>query len=185
LKLTPPAARPPAAGAGDDLSFDLLGTPPPAKAEEAPGESSRMITRRTMLTVHQSLGVGLLVLTASTCVVGQLNWSDRFAGPSTGRYELTHAILSFSTLGLFTATALASLLAPTPLEKVRQGLDRGTLHKIGMFTAAAGMVAQATLGIASVQREGYQDQRTLATAHLVVGYITLAAMLLGVSAMVF
>ena len=138
-----------------------------------------------MLLAHQSLGIGLLALTASTCVVGQLNWSDRFAGPSTGRYELTHEVLSIGTLVLFAATAAMSLFAPVPMEKQHQGFDRGVLHKIGLFTASAGMAAQAVLGIYSTQREGFQNQRGFATAHLVVGYVTLAAMLFGVGAMVF
>ena len=54
-----------------------------------------------------------------------------------------------------------------------------------MFTAAAGMVTQAILGIYTRERVGYLDQERFATVHLVVGYVTLAAMLTGVGALVF
>ena len=43
-----------------------------------------------------------------------------------------------------------------------------------MFTAAAGMLAQGALGIWTKDREGYFNQRGIATAHLVIGYVTLA-----------
>ena len=118
-------------------------------------------------------------------VLGQRNYSERFGGPSTGRYELSHAAVSFTTFGVFAGTGLVALLAPSPLEKKSHGFDRATLHKVAMFTAAAGMATQAGLGIGTVSREGYQNQKTLAQAHLAVGYFTLAAMLVGVGAMVF
>jgi hypothetical protein len=46
------------------------------------------------------------------------------------------------------------------------------------------MVTQAYLGIQTVNREGYVDQQQYGRAHLVVGYATLAAMLVGVGALV-
>lgn len=165
-----------------DLDFDLLGKaePPPVAPED-----SRLKLRRSMLTIHQTAGMALLVSTASTLVLGQLNYSDRFAGASTGKYEAAHAVLSYTTLGLFGSTGLIALLAPVPIEKQNQGFDRVTLHKVGMFSATAGMAAQAALGIYTVAREGYVNQKSFATAHLVVGYFTFAAMALGVGAIVF
>jgi hypothetical protein len=47
------------------------------------------------------------------------------------------------------------------------------------------MLAQGVLGIYTRERLGYLDQERLATAHLVVGYATLAAVLTGVGALVF
>lgn len=170
-------------GKAGDLDFDLLGAPPP---QEAPVADSRFKTRRTMLSLHQGFGVGLLTVTTATVIVGQLNYTDRFGGgASSARYELPHAILAFTSLGLFAATGLLAILAPVPVEKHAEGLDRVTLHKIGMFTATAGMLAQGILGILTTSREGHLNQQGLAEAHLVVGYVTLGAMAFGVSALVF
>jgi hypothetical protein len=54
-----------------------------------------------------------------------------------------------------------------------------------MLVATAGMVAQGVLGIWTQSREGYLNQQSIATAHLVVGYVTLAAVATGVGALVF
>jgi hypothetical protein len=173
-----PAPHSPAAGS---LDFDLLGdapAPPPA------ADGGQLRLRRTMLTVHQSLGFGLVALQLGTTVLGQLNYSDKFAGSNTGKYETAHALTAYSTLGLFAATGLLALLAPKPIHR-DGGFDRVTLHKIAMLTAAAGMVAQGVLGIATREREGFRDQQSAATAHLVIGYVTLGAVLTGVSALVF
>ena len=70
---------------------------------------------------------------------------------------------------------LLALLAPSP--KTPRKFDRVMVHRIAMFTAAAGMVTQAVLGIYTRERIGWLDQEQFATAHLVVGYMTLAAML--------
>jgi hypothetical protein len=59
------------------------------------------------------------------------------------------------------------------------------IHRIAMFTAAAGIATQVVLGITTRERVGRLDQERLATAHLVVGYATLAAVLTGVGALVF
>jgi hypothetical protein len=172
---TPEELQPP------PLDFDLLGTPPPQpKVDEG-----ALRLRRTMLSVHQGAGFGLLALQLATTVVGQLNYSDRFAGgPSTGRYQLTHKVLAYSTLGVFAADGLVALLAPSPLRR-NEGFDRVTLHRIAMFTAAGGLLAQAILGITTREREGYLNQQGFATAHLVVGYVTLAAVGVGVGALIF
>jgi hypothetical protein len=173
-----PAEQAPSPGS---LEFDLLGAPPP----QPQVDEGALRLRRTMLTLHQGIGFGLVALQLATTIVGQLNYSDRFAnGPSTGKYQLTHAALAYSTLVVFAGDGLLALLAPAPPEK-REGLDRVTLHKIAMLTAAAGMVAEGVLGVATTQREGYLNQPSFATAHLVVGYVTLAAVLSGVGVLVF
>lgn len=190
LKLTlladsAPAAQPvPAsAPAGDGLDFDLLGSPASA---QPPVDDGALKLRRSMLSLHQGMGIGLLAMTTSSVVVGQLNYNDRFGGgPSTGRFELAHAGLAYGTLGLFAATGAMAMLAPVPLQKESEGVDRVTLHKVGLFTAAAGMAAQAGLGIAATAREGHVNQQGFATAHLAIGYLTLAGMALGVGALVF
>jgi hypothetical protein len=169
------------ANPGTSLDFDLLGAskPPPMVDDGA------LRLRRRMLTVHQGVGIGLFGLQLATTVVGQLNYNDRFAnGPSTGRYESSHAILAYSTLAAFASAGALALLAPSPLKR-SDGWDRARIHKWSMATAAAGMLAQGVLGIATAGREGHANQSGLATAHLAIGYVTLAAVTAGVSALVF
>lgn len=175
-----PAKTKPAEPPGMD--FDLLGAPKPPPP---PPDVGALRLRRTMLTAHQGIGFGLIGLQLATTVVGQLNYSDRFhGGPSTGRYQLSHAALAYTTLGVFVVNGAIALLAPSPVKKPMK-MDRVMLHRIGMFTAAAGMVAQGVTGIYTRQREGYLNQERLGTTHLAIGYVTLAAMAVGVGAIVF
>lgn len=177
-------------GEGDDgtppgapgLDFDLLGEPDPEPTRGNPGA---LRLRRRMLVTHQGMGFGLAALVLATTVVGQLNYSDRFAsGPDTGRYRLTHKALAYSTAGTFAATGLAALLAPTA-GRGPYRLDRVMLHRIAMTAAALGMAAQAVLGIRTRDRTGYLDQDRYARAHLAVGYATLALFAVGIGVLVF
>jgi hypothetical protein len=163
------------------LNFDLLGEPAPGVRVD----QAALARRRTMLQIHQGLGLGMFAVTAANVVIGQLNYSDKFAsGPNTEKYQMAHQITAYSTLVLFTATGLLAVFAPTPLPR-SPGFDRTTLHKIAMGTAAAGMAAEAVLGIWTRTREGYLNQPDLATAHLIIGYATFAAMSVGLGAIVF
>jgi hypothetical protein len=170
------------APAPGDLDFDLLG-----EAERPPeaADDPALRRRRKILAVHQGLGLGLVALQLGTTAVGQLNYLDKFGDANTGRYERTHAVLAYTTVAVFAADGLLAVLAPDPPRKVSRGFDRVTLHRIAMFTAAAGIVAQAGLGYYTARREGYLDKQDFGRAHLVVGYVTLAAVAIGVSALVF
>lgn len=165
------------------LDFDLLGEPPAVKAVDDPA----MRLRRSMLKVHQGVGLALVGLELATTVVGQLNYSDKYGSnaPVTARYELTHAGLAFTTLGVFAVNGAIALLAPRPARKASRGFDRVTLHKIGMALAATGMAAQGIIGVHTDRREGYLDQARYARTHLVIGYATLAAFGVAVGALVF
>ncbi len=162
------------------LDFDLLGAPP----KRAQVDEGALRLRRTMLTWHQGVGLGMFALQLATTVVGQLNYDDKFGGDNTGKYVQPHAILAFSTLGAFAATAALALLAPAPVRR-SEGFDRVSLHPWSMLVATAGMVAQGVLGVWTQSREGYLNQQSIATAHLVVGYVTLAAVAIGIGALVF
>ena len=144
------------------LNFDLLG-------EEKPGlrvDEAALRRRRTMLTLHQGVGLGMFAIALANTIVGQLNYSDRFpSGPSTGKYELAHQITAYATVGAFAVTGLLAVFAPNPIPKTG-GFDRVTLHKIAMAAAAAGMAAQVVLGIWTAGREGYLKQPDFAAAHL-------------------
>jgi hypothetical protein len=163
------------------LDFDLLGAPP----EVPQVDDSRMHRRRSLLKAHQAVGLGLFALQLATTVVGQLNYSDKYAnGPVTGRYELTHSVLAYTNFGVHALNGTLAFLAPKPRAKASRGFDRVTLHKIGMFTATAGMLAQVGLGVYTDRREGYLNQERYAKAHLAVGYATLAAVTVAVGALV-
>jgi len=178
----PTPAQPPSS-----LDFDLLGQPTPQAAATAPAAGQGQPgLRRGMLKVHQGIGIGLLVFEVSTVVLGQLNYYDRFGGGDrSARYTRAHAALAYSTFTLFVTNGLIGLLAPSSDHGQSGGVDRVVLHKAGMFTASAGMLAQVVLGIVTAELPGHGDQRTLAQTHLFIGYGTLLFMLLGVSALVF
>ena len=184
-----PAAAPPAAAdrdaSGPDLGFDLLG-PDAAAPKPVPVDEAKVKLRRKMLTWHPLLGIGLLICETATIVVGQLNYNDRFGGgPSSGRYELPHAVLAGTTTVLFAGTGLLAALAPNPIGKDHQGVDRVLVHKIGMIAATVGMLAEIGLGIYTAHREGYLNQASYARAHLIIGYSTAAATYVGVGSIVF
>jgi hypothetical protein len=174
------AERPGTAPKSESLDFDLLGAP--AKAHEVDEHALRL--RRTMLNWHQSVGLGMFALQLATTVVGQLNYDDKFGGANTGKYVQPHAVLAYSTVAAFIAAGTLALLAPAPLKR-DEGFDRVALHKLSMFTATAGMAAQIVLGVWTQSREGYLNQQSFGTAHLVIGYVTLAAVAAGVGALVF
>ncbi len=162
------------------LNFDLLG---PEAAPPPVADNSAVRIRRTMLQLHQGFGFALLALSAGTAITGQLNYSDRFLGSSTGQFEVPHAAFAYTTFGLFLATGALAVFAPSPFEKT--GGTRLTLHKIGMFAATALMVAEVILGPLTTHFEGFAAQQALAVTHLTIGYTTFALMTMGVSALIF
>jgi hypothetical protein len=140
-----------------------------------------------MLKVHQGLGIGLMVLELATVVMGQVNYRDLYGGGDrSGQFKLTHQTLSYATLEVFVTNELLALLAPSPLKRTSQGFDRTMVHRIAMFTAAAGMIANLVMGVVTAYTlPGKDVQRDVAKAHLFVGYGTYAAMAVGASVMIF
>lgn len=172
---------------GMDMDFELL---EPSTAAETPQLvdpklEKAIAQRRTMLTLHQGLGLATLTTLAATVVVGQLHFNDRYrGGGDTGRYNPWHTGLVIGTSSLFAGTGLLGLLAPTPFKKELR-LDTITLHKIFVSLATAGMLTQVVLGIVTGNQEGKLSQVDLATAHQVVGYATLGAVGAGALMIVF
>jgi hypothetical protein len=183
-----PAADP---AAPPNLDFDLLAPPevPGAKVPPIPKEPvadpALVARRRLMLNLHQTLGIGLAAAEAGAVITGQLSYGDKFDGPNSGRYRTAHQAFVYSTLGLAAVVTALGVFAPVPIDKKTSGFDRMMLHKIGVFTAAAGWAAELGLGLYTASREGYVNQRTAAAAHLAIGYVTLAGLLLGVGAITF
>jgi hypothetical protein len=178
---TPPPEpeSPPGEAPAGPLDFDLFaGAPPP---ETAPVDDAAVSRRRTMLKLHQGLGIGTLGLTGTTVVLGALNVSDLYGdgGSHTGRYLLAHRLAAYTTLAAFASTAALSLLAPEPYQKRAGGVDTATLHKIAVGIASAGMAAQLGLGFVAARRAEAGNPRQLrriVELHEIAGYTTLTAL---------
>jgi hypothetical protein len=163
-----PAAQEPS------LDFELLEPAAPAAAVD-PALERAVARRRTMLSLHQGLGLGMAGGLVATTVVGQLNFQDRYrGGGDDGTWKSLHRGLAVGTGVLFGTVALMGVLAPEPYPKPLR-FDTVLMHKVFMTLATAGMVAQVVLGIitASAAQEGQLSQVRFATAHQVVGYSTL------------
>jgi hypothetical protein len=173
------AAAPPAS----NLDFDLLPESSATKAD--PQLEAQIHTRRSMLLIHQALGIATVVLITTGVVFGQLNYDDRFGGgPSNGTYEVWHS--SFVTAGTITfiGAGTLALLAPVPLTK-HSGFDTITVHKWSMLVASLCFAAEIPLGIYTVSQEGHANQASLALAHLILGYVTATALAVGTAALFF
>ncbi|MHB1845156.1 MAG: hypothetical protein ACYCWW_10015 [Deltaproteobacteria bacterium] len=171
--------------APSSMSFDLVKESSGSAAEAATVERKVKI-RRSMLQVHQAFGIATTALMLATAVSGQLNYSDRFGGGgSSGQFEIWHSSLEAATVLTFATTGLLALLAPVPFEKKSGGIDSVTIHKWSMLVATIGMGSEIPLGIYTVSREGYVNQGTMALTHLIIGYVTTAALATGVAALFF
>ena len=186
---TPPAGQPEGrTPPAPDQDFDLLAP------RKAPDEATRardaelmqqLGRRRTMLQLHQLGGYATMATVTAAVVLGQVNYLDKYGGGGdTGRWITPHAIAAFTAAGVFTATGLLAVLAPSPLEKPLR-VDTATLHKVAMAVAAAGMAAQVVLGPITASKEGQLSQRDFALAHQIIGYTTLLATYTGFLVLIF
>jgi hypothetical protein len=187
LQQPPPQdARQEPSSRGDDFELLPPEKPPDAAAVARQAELTRALERRRqLLRLHQLGGFATLATMTATVIVGQLNYNDKYGGGGdTGRYHLTHQALAYTTAGVFTATGLLALFAPSPFEKPLR-FDTATLHKTAMLVATTGLVAQVVLGILTARHEGSVSQRDFALAHQIVGYTTLAATAAGFGVLFF
>ena len=175
-------------GGAQGQDFELLGP------RKAPDEATRardealmrqLGRRRTMLQLHQFGGYATMATLTVAVVLGQINYLDKYGGGGdTGRWMTPHTIAAFTATGVFAATGLLAILAPSPLEKPLR-VDTATLHKIAMAVATAGMVTQIVLGPIIGSKEGQLSQRDFALAHQIVGYTTLIATYTGFLVLTF
>jgi hypothetical protein len=170
------------------LDFDLLESPP-VEAETPrlvdPALEASIARRRTMLKLHQGLGLATAATLAGAVVVGQLNFDDRYRGyGATGRYKGLHTGLVIGSSTLFASTGLLGLFAPTPFKKELRW-DTITFHKIFMSLATAGMLSQVVLGKMTADREGQLSQVGFVRAHQAVGYATLGCLGAGMLMLAF
>lgn len=174
------------AASPDSFSFELMPEEKKMSTSEQLRLGNQVDTRRSMLQWHQGMGITTTALMAATVVLGQLSYSDRFGGgASTGQFEIWHSTFEAATVLAFTGAGLLAILAPVPYEKKSSGVDTITVHKYSMLVATIGMATEVPLGIYTVAREGYTDQATLALVHLVLGYVTAAALGTGTTALFF
>ena len=182
--------KPQPAPAPQEPSLDFDDLLEPSAAAEAPVAvdpelEKALERRRAMLTAHQMLGFATTAALASTLVVGQLNFNDRYrGGGDTGQYRGLHLGLALGTTALFTSVGLLGLFAPTPYKKEFRW-DTITFHRIFMALATAGMLTQVVLGYVTKSQEGSVVQVRNATIHQAVGYGTMGALSLGVLTLFF
>jgi hypothetical protein len=181
------ASDAPVVEAEPSLDFDLLESAVPAAAPRLVDRELEVAVarRRTMLTLHQGLGLATLASLAGAVAVGQAHLNDRYlGGGDTGRFRLAHTGLVVSSTTLFASVGLLGLLAPTPFKKEPRW-DTITFHRIFMSLATVGMLSQVVLGKMTVAHEGRLSQVGLIRAHQVVGYATLGALSAGAVTLVF
>ena len=139
-----------------------------------------------MLEWHQGLGIATAGLMVGTVILGQLSFSDKFGGNgNSGTYEIWHSGFEAATVVAFLSAGALAIFAPVPYEKKSSRVDTVTVHKYSMLIATIGMATEVPLGIVTVAREGYADQAALAVSHLIIGYITAAALGTGATALFF
>jgi len=168
------------------LDFDLLDAPPADVAQVVdPALERRIQRRRTMLKLHQGLGVAMAAGLTTTVVLGQLQLNDSFRGGEDHRKLLPwHRGFAIGTGALFATVGLLGVLAPTPYEK-QGGWDTVRFHKLFMAIATVGMVAQVVLGTLATDSYGDLSEPRLVTAHQIVGYATLGAVAAGMLSLTF
>lgn len=169
------------------LDFDLLESAPPADVAQVvdPALERRIHQRRTMLKLHQGLGVAMAAGLTTTVVLGQLQLNDSFRGGEDNRKLLPwHTGFVIGTSALFTTVGMLGVLAPTPYEK-QGGWDTVRFHKLFMVLATVGMLTQAVLGSLATDSYGDLSEPRLVTAHQIVGYATLGAVAAGMVSLAF
>ncbi|NBD12718.1 MULTISPECIES: hypothetical protein [Corallococcus] len=182
----PGSTATPGAASEPGLDFDLLTPESEASAGLLdPNLEGQLKTRRTMLKLHQGLGLAMAGgLTAAT-VLGQIQFNRSFRGHGDDRSLLAwHRGVVIGTSVLFATVATLGVLAPDPVERAFQW-DTVTFHKIFMSLATAGMITQAVLGILATDSYGELREPKLATAHQVVGYATLGCVAAGIVTLTF
>lgn len=182
----PGSTATPGSASEPGLDFDLL--TPESEASVGlldPNLEGQLKTRRTMLKLHQGLGLAMAGgLTAAT-VLGQIQFNRSFRGHGDNRSLLAwHRGVVIGTSVLFATVATLGVLAPDPVEREFQW-NTVTFHKIFMSLATAGMITQAVLGILATSSYGELREPKLATAHQVVGYATLGCVAAGIVTLTF
>jgi hypothetical protein len=148
---------------GEDGLMRSIGLASPLTPEARKHE---LAIRRTMLGMHQIGGFATLASMIATVYFGQkyLDTGERSA-------RNMHGTLIPITIGLYSATALLSVLSPPPMIR-RDEMSTTWIHKTLAWVHVAGMILTPILG-AMINRRGasYYEQ---ARVHQVSAYVTTA-----------
>ena len=124
--------------------------------------------RRRMLSAHQLLGLATVGVMTAHVVAGQV-------AISTGNTKV-HRTLAPITIGMYSASAALSLLAPPPLYSGPGGVDTITIHKWLAVGHLTGMILTPLLAPDQVSEQrlhqvlGYSTYATFAAAFAVVTF---------------
>lgn len=131
------------------------------------GRQKELRTRRTMLKIHQFMGIATVACMATTIYFGQQIKS--------GNYEYVPKMDAFgvSSAVLYGTTALLELLAPPPLiiRKAQSGWSSIQVHKTLSYIHFTGVIMTVASG-RYIMKNGY-DKLTI---HQVSAYLTTAAL---------
>jgi hypothetical protein len=131
--------------------------------------------RRTMLTMHQIGGFLTLGSMITAVYFGQKSLNDPNTGQKNDPYRSSHQTFVVSTIALYSATGLLSVLSPPPLIR-RDETSTTTIHKTLAWVHFAGMVITPILGNAIFKRDqfGRYADVNRARYHQISAYITTA-----------
>ncbi len=118
--------------------------------------------RRTLLTIHQTLGILTWFSMAATVTAGQLWLDGKLDSPS------LHRTLKYPTIIGYSLTGLFSVISPPPIER-RKEFSTISIHKTLAWLHFAGMVATPILGRLILSSNDYYKS---ARFHQIVGYST-------------
>ncbi len=118
--------------------------------------------RRTLLTIHQTLGILTWFSMAATVTAGQLWLDGKLDSPS------LHRTLKYPTIIGYSLTGLLSVITPPPIERRRE-FSTISFHKTLAWLHFAGMVATPILGRLILSSTDYYKS---ARFHQIVGYST-------------
>jgi hypothetical protein len=131
--------------------------------------------RRTMLTMHQIGGFLTLGSMITAVYFGQRSLNDPNTGQKNDPYRSSHQTFVASTIALYAATGLLSVLSPPPLIR-RDETSTTTIHKTLAWVHFVGMAITPILGNAIFKRDqfGRYADVNQARYHQISAYITTA-----------
>lgn len=181
-----------------------LTDPEPAEASEeehSPEIAEQLAQRRDLRVPHIIAGNATFGSMTGAFIFGWLHYADRFgytgdqadAGCFRGDPILgtemcanqppwPHVIGSAIAVTAFSAALIMGFFMPDPLNIAEAGGDRADwleVHRVLRWGLLGLLVAQVALGVvsASVDLGNFQDERALATSHLVLGAVTYATLI--------
>ena len=134
-----------------------------------------LAVRRTMLTMHQIGGFLTLGSMIAADYFGQMSLNNRNTGQKDDPYRSRHQTFVASTITLYAATGLLSILSPPPLIR-RDETSTTTIHKTLAWIHVAGMILTPIIGNTILKRGpvGRYADLNQARFHQISAYATTA-----------